>query len=378
MNNWKQNDPAICLIAGLVLVGAAILVGGISPTQAQGGDTSTPTGDNAYCLVCHSEEAQSYTLPDGTELSLAVDTAELAASVHGEENPEGAVGCVDCHGDAFPHEGPPPANMRVFRVERSEGCADCHTDQVEHLADGVHYTALLAGNLRAATCVDCHGGHDVQSLEDARERIPLICGTCHEPVFRQYEQSVHGQALFAGDPNVPTCVDCHGVHGIAHPTTPQFRNRSPELCASCHADAELMAEYDITTNVFNSYLTDFHGTTVALFEQQDPNVPTNKAVCYDCHGVHDIAAVDAENSHVIRENLLETCQQCHPDATADFPDAWIGHYPPTLETQPLLFIVNSFYSILIPGTIGIFMLLIVTDIIRRIRQRISKNHERGA
>jgi hypothetical protein len=168
------------------------------------------------------------------------------------------------------------------------------------------------------------------------------------------------------------------VHNIADPTTSLFRVRSPELCANCHADTALMTKYDINTNVFDSYLTDFHGATVALFEQQDPNVATNKAVCVDCHGVHDIARVDSENSSVIRANLLVTCQQCHPNATSDFPDAWVGHFPPTLESHPLLFLVNLFYSVLIPVTVAAFAILVATDVFRRLRERLSGRKSAGS
>jgi hypothetical protein len=112
---------------------------------------------------------------------------------------------------------------------------------------------------------------------------------------------------------------------------------------------------------------------VALFEEQDPDVASNKAVCYDCHGVHDIAQVDANNSRVVRQNLLETCQRCHPDATSNFPDAWVGHYPPTLKSHPLLFTVRVFYNILVPGTLGAFVLLVSTDVFRRVRQRRRKD-----
>jgi predicted CXXCH cytochrome family protein len=211
-----------------------------------------------------------------------------------------------------------------------------------------------------------------------RQRISLTCGKCHGVIFDQYRNSVHGQALFVDDnPDVPTCIDCHGVHNINDPTTNLFRVRSPELCAKCHADDKLMSKYNITSNVFDSYLTDFHGTTVALFNQEDPNVATNKAVCYDCHGVHEVAKVDASNSHVIRENLLMTCKQCHPAATADFPAAWVGHFPPTLESQPLLFVVNTFYKLLIPIVVGGFLFLVLTDIIRRIRQRFGSRAKSG-
>ena len=54
-----------------------------------------------------------------------------------------------------------------------------------------------------------------------------------------------------------------------------------------------MQKYGISTEVFNTYVADFHGTTVTLFERQHPDQPTNKAVCTDCHGVHDIQARDA-------------------------------------------------------------------------------------
>jgi predicted CXXCH cytochrome family protein len=251
-------------------------------------------------------------------------------------------------------------------------CTNCHQEQAAELADGVHQEALESGNPRAATCVDCHGAHDVQPPGDPLHTAQT-CGNCHQFVFNEFKDSIHGEALLAGDPNVPSCTNCHGVHGIAHPTTAQFRNRSPELCATCHADEDLMDQYDITTNVFDSYLSDFHGKTVALFEQQDPNVATNKAVCFDCHGVHDIAEVSDTNSRVIRENLLETCQHCHPDATSNFSDAWVGHYPPTLESHPLLFTVNTFYRFLIPGVIGAFLVLIATDIIRRVRERARRS-----
>jgi hypothetical protein len=73
---------------------------------------------------------------------------------------------------------------------------------------------------------------------------------------------------------------------------------------------------------------------------------------------------------VIRANLLATCQQCHPNATSDFPDSWVGHFPPTLESHPLLFIVNLFYSVLIPVTLAGFAVLVATDLFRRLRERL--------
>jgi len=358
------------------LLGITMLVLGafftVSVPQVAAQDAVAPTGDDSFCVICHSAATeQMTTFVNGDTLSIAVDRDVLSASVHGTDNPEGALGCVDCHGtDNFPHDNAPAAlDARNYRIEQSNTCVECHEDHTANLADDVHYTALVAGNLRAATCVDCHGAHDVQHPTENPTAVVENCGDCHLIVFDDYQQSVHGVALFNGDENVPTCASCHGVHGIAHPTTALFRNNSPELCADCHADEALMTEYDISTNVFDSYLTDFHGATIALFEQDDPNVASNKAVCSDCHGVHNITPADDSKSQVVRENLLATCQECHPGATSDFPDSWVGHFEPTLDSHPLLYLVMLFYDILIPVVVLGFVFLVATDIFRRIRTR---------
>jgi hypothetical protein len=76
----------------------------------------------------------------------------------------------------------------------------------------------------------------------------------------------------------------------------------------------------------------------------------------------------------IKANLLETCQQCHPDATANFSDAWTSHYQPSLEHNPLVFLVDTFYAIVIPVTVGGFAFLVATDIFRRVRLRWKKRN----
>ena len=89
---------------------------------------------------------------------------------------------------------------------------------------------------------------------------------------------------------MPVCTDCHGSHtpgGPHHHGLPSEVARN--LCGECHANAALMQKYGISTDVFNTYVADFHGTTVTLFEKQHPDQETNKAVCTDCHGVHDIS-----------------------------------------------------------------------------------------
>lgn len=381
----KRHIFIFCIGAGLTLVFLSLWTSN-SPksvfqhpvVEAQDGgeddsEPKSPTGDNSYCAVCHSQEGRTVALADGTSLDLHVTPDMLEGSVHGNANEEGALGCIDCHGEnIFPHVGGRPESSREYTIQASKVCADCHTRQTERLADSVHADGLANGNLRAATCVDCHGAHAVQPIEDQPEIAAQTCGTCHTSIFAEYQASIHGEALLVNnDTNAPTCTTCHGVHGIDDPTTAQFRNRSPQLCADCHADESLMAQYDISTDVFETYLNEFHGSTVALFDQQDPDAASNKAVCYDCHGVHNITPADNSKSQVAKENLLATCQQCHPNATSDFPDAWVGHFEPSTDNHPLMFVVDLFYKILIPTVLGGFAFLISTDIFGRARHLLS-------
>ena len=225
-------------------------------------------------------------------------------------------------------------NLREMRFEMHDVCQNCHDDIDVLQHDSVHGRALADGNLDAPTCVDCHGNHTIESPGEPREKVSVTCGQCHSTINEQYANSVHGAALLGEhNPDVPVCTDCHGVHNIPDPRTAEFRTASPQMCGDCHADEELMAQYDISTDVFDTYVADFHGTTVELFDRQSPHEATNKAVCYDCHGIHNILPANDEHSQVIQENLLTTCRQCHPDATANFPAAWTSHFQAFTGTQ---------------------------------------------
>ena len=201
------------------------------------------------------------------------------------------------------------------------------------------------------------------------------CGACHSDIADEYRQSIHGQALAEGNEDVPTCSSCHPAHHIEDPQSAAFRLASPELCGQCHADEELMSEYDISTDVFDTYVSDFHGTTVQIFENTHSGEATNKAVCSDCHGAHLILPPTDENSSVMQANLTETCQRCHPDANESFTASWMGHYRPDWEKFPLVTTVDWFYKILIPSVLGFFVVYIGLDIGRTWLERSRRRRE---
>ncbi|MBL8098970.1 MAG: hypothetical protein JNK81_07295 [Anaerolineales bacterium] len=362
----------LCLFFGLGLLFFA-LTSSTTPAQAapyqfQGGQ---PTND--FCLACHQQEGVELNL--GSEsLSVTINPTAFGLSVHNEEG----IKCVDCHSNIseYPHPEVQENNAHDFSLALNMSCKDCHEEQYSRVQDSVHQKAQDEGNKNTPLCSDCHNPHTqtrVIGTESgeltiaARLHIPQTCAECHTDKYNQYKESVHGKALTEeGNLDVPTCTDCHGVHNIEDPRTASFRNTTPALCADCHDNAEIMDKYGISTNVLETYVADFHGTNVKLFGEQSPNETTNKAVCTDCHGVHDIARVDnAETGIALRENLLVKCQVCHPDATANFPGAWMSHYEPSPEHNPIVYYVNLFYQIMIPGIIGGMVFFILTDIYRR-------------
>jgi len=360
----------------LVLAGAALLPGFMatdpSPARAQE-ETQEETRDlrfdNGYCLGCHDGETAGITpanpqLPSGETLDINIRRDTYEGSVHGQIS----MSCVLCHTgiSEFPHEPIEEESLREFAVANYTACATCHDSQYSATHDSVHGAALLGGNNEAAVCTDCHGAHDVQPAGTRATAIQRTCENCHFEIYTVYEDSVHGAALFEEDnADVPTCTDCHGVHDVEGPAVAGFHLFSPQICADCHEDEDLMGKYDISTDVFDTYVADFHGTTVVIFEELFPDQQTNKPVCIDCHGVHNIASADNPESQTFRENLLGTCQRCHPDATTNFPTAWMSHYSPTVEQTPLVFYVNLFYRIVIPLVIGAMLLWVIIDIFKK-------------
>jgi hypothetical protein len=324
--------------------------------------------DNDTCFACHSAPGLTTELASGELLFLTVERDVYQASIHGRLG----YACIQCHTNitGFPHPEMSAGSLREFTVERYPQCGECHQDKYEATLDSVHQVARAGGNLEAAVCSDCHTAHAVQAVaEQPRSAIPRTCERCHSQIYNLYRESVHGSALLEqGNPDVPTCIDCHGVHDVQGPTTGPFRLFSPQICAGCHADPDRMGRYGISTDVFDTYVSDFHGTTVVLFEAVAPDQATNKPTCIDCHGVHDMRRTDDPESRVIKENLLSTCQRCHRDATANFPAAWLSHYRPSPETAPLVYFVNLFYRVLIPTLVGGMLMFVGADALRRRRK----------
>ncbi len=358
--------------AALVLLGTLTLFNGANAAPAGGSAAVIPPGQSEEaCLACHEDPSLSLRLPSGEILPLSIRPDDLHASIHGALG----IGCQACHLDleGYPHPRTDYSNRRELASALYESCQRCHPDHYARTLDSMHADAAAAGNPDTPICTDCHGAHYVQPPDQPRTSISQTCGRCHTQISASYTESVHGSALVQEDnPDVPVCTDCHGVHNIQDPRTALFRVESPELCAGCHADDELMGRYGLSTDVYALYSLSWHGVDVSVYKAIWPTIWHDSAVCTDCHGVHDILSTDDPRSRVNPANLLATCRTCHPEAGPNWSGAWTGHYQVSLERTPFVYYTQVFYEGFTPFVLwlsgGYVFLQILRATVARVRR----------
>ena len=356
------------LAVTLAAVGLLVLPAAARADPPAASPTPAPQTE-AYCLSCHAQPGLTMTLPSGEVLSLTITAEALRGSVH---SPLG-IECRACHTQitTYPHPSIDYATRRELSRGLYQACEKCHADNYSKTLDSMHARAATAGNLEAPVCTDCHGAHDVHPPDQPRSHISEICGRCHTQIYSDYADSVHGAALLQeGNPDVPVCTDCHGVHNIQDPRTAQFRVDTPELCAGCHADAELMGRYGLSADVYSLYSLSWHGVDVSVYRAKWPTIWHESAVCTDCHGVHDIRRTDDPASRVNPRNLLTTCRQCHPDAGPNWTGAWTGHNRVSLERTPFVFYTQAFYGDFVNFVLGLSAVYVLLQILRATVDRI--------
>ena len=270
------------------------------------------------CGSCHEPQARDY-----------------ATSIHGVSHQLGASGaasCIDCH--ALDHTNAPlnahyiisskNADSPVFKLNLPQTCAKCHSNPglskeyqmkfpqaASQYMESIHGRALLKmGLIVAPSCNDCHGVHDIKRGVDRdspinKASVARTCGKCHVGIEKTYDQSVHGQLLAKGDKRGPVCTDCHTAHEVETPRNGHFKMASDERCGKCHQER------------LEHYRDTYHGKAMALGK---PNVASDVAACYDCHGHHDVLPASNPASHLSKANILGTCQKCHPTATKGFTE----------------------------------------------------------
>ncbi len=323
----------------------------------------------ATCAECHAAEAK-----------------EFSESIHGQAANSGdpdAPSCLSCHGPA--HKILPLSEPASKLAKRNQpaACAQCHSNPgflsrhripvlhpVEQYLQSVHGRAVLQGK-NGAVCADCHGGHGILPARDAQStvshwNVAATCGKCHNEIARQFNESVHGEALKAGVRDAPDCASCHGEHLILEPGNPasalNAANISAQTCGRCHADTRMARLYDLPTDRMPSYADSFHGLAVREGKLTAAN-------CASCHGVHAILRSSDPRSTVNAANLAKTCGQCHQGVGERLAIGPVHVRISTGPAHPVVRWIRGFYLVIIPLTLGFMLIHNLLDWLAKLGRR---------
>jgi len=359
--------------------------------KAYAGSVHAILGETA-CSTCHGSvhelTSAAALLPGKCAECHADEVKSLAESIHGQaaknDDPD-APKCTSCHGAIHTVKAASEPDSTVARKNLADTCAKCHSDAgflsrhkipiahpVESYKQSVHGRAVASGNEKAADCSSCHGSHDIYPARDARSnvnhwKVPETCGQCHKEIARQFNESVHGEAVKAGVRDAPVCTDCHGEHLIMDPSNPasplSAANISAETCGRCHGDPRLALRYNLPADRLPSYAGSYHGLALEGGKLTAAN-------CASCHGVHDILPSSDPRSTVNAANLPKTCGQCHKGAA----ETRYAIGPVHVQTNagpnhPVVKWIRWTYWVLIPFTLGFMLLHNLLDLLAKLIRR---------
>ncbi|MDD8018691.1 MAG: cytochrome b/b6 domain-containing protein, partial [Bacteroidota bacterium] len=303
-------------------------------------------------------------------------------SIHGKlfaKNDPNAPTCKECHG-THGVKGKIDPSSPTFATNIPTLCARCHQegkkaavrytgtehDIIKHYTESIHGKGLVKSGLTVtAKCTDCHTTHRELPKSDSTssvngKNLPATCGKCHHGIQEQFEKSIHSVLVSKSGKPLPVCNDCHTAHTIIRTDAEGFKLGIITTCGKCHAE--------ITKTYFDTY----HGKVWQLGY-------TKTAKCYDCHGAHDILPIANPNSHLSRQNVVQTCQKCHPGANRRFAGylTHATHHDP--EKYPVLFYVFWGMTGLVIGTFffsGIHTLLWLPRAwqMRKVHDQIEQEH----
>ena len=230
----------------------------------------------------------------------------LAAQKSPGPDPAAETQCVRCHSKGMKRISTPVGlYQKDVHFSAGLGCHDCHGGDPSnekwhgHRDSAKGFSGKPTPLEIPARCNRCHG--DAEYMRSFNPSLPV-------DQLAKYATSRHGELLLnQGDPKVATCVSCHGVHDIRRPGDPVssvYPTNLPATCARCHSDADYMAGYPVaTTTQYEDFKESVHGA--ALLERGDIGAPA----CNDCHGNHGAFPPEVGS-------IAHVCGICHA-ANAD-------------------------------------------------------------
>jgi len=295
---------------------------------------SAEAADKENCLICHKYRFIGRIDENGKRLNYNVDENIYMKSVHRN------VACRDCHTyiTKIPHDP----------VTEAVNCANqCHIKPPFAQENFSHQKLIAIYNESA------HGIKPDDSAE--LEKAKPDCKFCHlNPLYTRLDEK-----LIDFEKTLRRCLNCHEEKGVTQAykhMTHRLRkktSRSPqdivELCAKCHQDKELMQKFNASKEsleAVETYNRSIHGKSIALGSQQT-------ADCISCHAsnaLHDIYKKDNKKATIHKDNLMQTCKQCHAQTNSWFVQ--IAVHPRTeREHNPFIYFAGIFFKFALFGAL---------------------------
>jgi cytochrome b subunit of formate dehydrogenase len=189
--------------------------------------------------------------------------------------------------------------------------------------------AAAPDGLDNETCFACHGQEGFAAPDAHGKPRNLFLDR------KMFEKSVHAPR---------DCVNCHTyIKGVPHEFPKGSTRETRQLqiiregCGGCH------------TENFASYKDTYHGQVTSLGY-------AHTAKCFDCHGKHDILHAKNPESRVHPNHRVETCKQCHANASPGFLTFQPHAHPRDFDRYPQVWIASKFMIGLLAGTFAFFWL----------------------
>ena len=300
--------------------------------------------DRDNCLLCHRYRFLGRIDENGRRINYNVNEHVYSKTVHYN------VPCRDCHTyiDKLPHA---PVTEEV-------NCANvCHI-KPPFANENFSHEKIIKIYSESAHAIK---PDDSPDLKEAKP----YCKFCHiNPVYTRVDEK-----RIAFEKTLQRCLNCHREKGVTlayiH-VTHRLRHktsRSPQeivrLCAKCHADEALMKKLNVSEEgqtAVETYLRSIHGKSVILGSQ-------SAADCITCHAsskLHDIYKKDDKKASIYKDNILQTCKQCH-----ERTNKWlvqIGVHPKAHdEAHPVIHFTSVFFTFALYGAVFSLMGLLLLE-----------------
>ena len=290
------------------------------------------------CGACHTVHGAPEKVLSQPYMEGRCETCHEAEAVHPSHAGVDALPCLECHDVNG-------STTTLAADDVSAACESCHDSMLP-----THESADAA-----LLCTDCHEFGETMEAEEVGPVVSQRCGMCHIEELTEMQAGGHAAGVATGDPNtdLPNCMTCHTAHASPDSRAADVRLAATVRCIECHAQGDLIEEYDLPENVVASYLDDYHGATVKfLWNHPRGEDRPNVMVCSDCHGAH---AVGWDPS----TSMAPVCLECHEQGDEKLASAWVGHATVGPQNQFMVWMIRIFYYVMIPFVLGGLFLNVV-------------------